>query len=131
MKAGGQGRTILIVEDSENMLALLSRRFVQWGFRVLSASEGEAALEVYQQHRRELDIVLLDIGLPKVSGEQLVLKMRKENPELAVVVASGYIDPVLKSNLLELGVKAFISKPYDLRQLQSIVNAALERPTAV
>jgi PAS domain S-box-containing protein len=127
----GSRRTILIVEDGETILALLSKRFAQAGYRVLSAADGEAALRVFQQHKREIDVVLLDIGLPRISGEQVLLEIRKENPEIAVVVASGYIDPLLKATLLDAGVNAFVTKPYDVRELDTVVRAALDRSATV
>jgi DNA-binding response OmpR family regulator len=112
-------------------LRFLIKRFVEWGFPVLSADNGEAALRVYRQHRAEIGVVLLDIGLPKISGEQVLSRMKQDNPQLPVVVASGYLDPALKSNLLEAGVKAVVSKPYELRQLYAAVRGALERRAAV
>jgi CheY-like chemotaxis protein len=128
--AGTRG-TILIVEDNVITLDLLRKCFSHWGFRVLSAEDGEVALGVYRQHKQRIGVVLLDIGLPKISGEQVLSRMKQDNPELAVVVASGYIDPSLKANLLEAGVNAFVSKPYDLTQLQTAVRAALERRVTV
>jgi DNA-binding NarL/FixJ family response regulator len=98
---------------------------------VLSAKDGEAALSVYRQHKRQIDVVLLDIGLPRTSGEQVLATIKRDEPELAVVVASGYIDPALKSDLLDAGVTAFVSKPYDPRQLHTVIRAALERRAAV
>jgi signal transduction histidine kinase len=86
--AGTRG-TILIVEDSDSILDILGKRFTQWGFRVLSAADGDAALRVYDRHKDEIDVVLLDIGLPKLSGEQVLSTMKQDNPELPVVVASG------------------------------------------
>jgi CheY-like chemotaxis protein len=129
--SAGTRNTILIVEDNENTLDLLGKRFPQWGFRVLPAKDGEAALKIYRQHKGEIDLVLLDIGLPRISGEQVLSMIKENEPELAVVVAIGYIDPALKSNLLDAGVTAFVSKPYDLRQLHIVIRAALERRAAV
>jgi PAS domain S-box-containing protein len=131
IEAAGRQGTILIAEDSDSILDILSKRFTQWGLRVLSARDGDAALRVYDRHKDEIDVVLLDIGLPKLSGEQVLSTIKQDNPELPVVVASGYIDPDLKSNLLAAGVKAFVTKPYDLRQLYATIRAALERRAAV
>jgi DNA-binding NarL/FixJ family response regulator len=57
--------------------------------------------------------------------------IKREEPELTVVVASGYIDPALKSKLLDAGVTAFVTKPYDPRQLHAVICAALEQLDAV
>ncbi|MBI4526026.1 MAG: PAS domain S-box protein [Deltaproteobacteria bacterium] len=119
--------TILIVEDEENMLSLLRNRFTRLGFRVLAARDGEEAISLFLEHKRDIDVVLLDIGLPKISGQGVLLRIKKENPDIAVVVASGYVEPELKADLLKAGVKAFVDKPYDLRELAATVRAAFHR----
>jgi PAS domain S-box-containing protein len=117
--------TILLVEDEKNMLDLLEKTLVQQGYQVLTAADGETALNVYRRSKEGIDVVLLDIGLPKVAGRDVLLKIKNENPDVKVVIASGYLEPELKSEIDRAGVKYFLSKPYRpdevVRTLQSLI----------
>jgi CheY-like chemotaxis protein len=103
--------TVLIAEDEANMLHLLEKIFLRRGYKVLKANNGQSALEIYQRHKDEIDVVLLDMGLPKISGREVLLKLRSENPDVKVIITSGYIEPSIKSQLDHARVK-FLHKPY-------------------
>jgi CheY-like chemotaxis protein len=94
------------------MLYVLEKVLLRHGYKVLKATDGEMAVEIYQCHKETIDIVLLDIGLPKMAGRDVLLKIKNENPEVKVVIASGYLEPELKSELEQAGVKYFLPKPY-------------------
>jgi PAS domain S-box-containing protein len=123
-RPNGHG-TILLVEDEKNMLALLEKTLVRHGYQVLAAADGETALNIYRRSKEAIDVVLLDIGLPKVAGGDVLLKIKNENQDVKVVIASGYLDPKLKSEIDRAGVKHFLSKPYRpdevVRTLQSLI----------
>ena len=97
-RPNGHG-TILLVEDEKNMLDLLEKTLVRHGYQVLAAADGKKALEIYRHYKQNIDIVLLDTGLPKIGGQDVLLKMKNENPDLKVIITSGYLDPKLKSEL--------------------------------
>jgi len=65
----------------------------------LTATDGEEALDVYNLHKAEIDIVLLDLGLPKVTGMDVIPKLKEQNPAVNIVIASGYLEPELKAEL--------------------------------
>jgi two-component system cell cycle sensor histidine kinase/response regulator CckA len=113
------------VEDEKNMLDLLEKTLVRHGYRVLAAADGETALNIYRRSKKAIDVVLLDIGLPKVAGREVLRKIKNENPHVKVVIASGYLEPELKSEINRAGVKYFLSKPYRpdevVRTLQSLI----------
>jgi signal transduction histidine kinase/ActR/RegA family two-component response regulator len=117
--------TILLVEDEKNMLDLLEKTLVRHGYQVLAAADGETALNIYRRSKEAINVVLLDIGLPKVAGRDVLLKIKNENPDVKVVIASGYLEPKLKSEIDRAGVKHFLSKPYRpdevVKALQSLI----------
>jgi CheY-like chemotaxis protein len=117
--------TILLVEDEKSMLNLLEKILVRHGYRLLAAADGETALNIYRRNRETIDVVLLDIDLPKVAGRDVLLKIKNENPDVKVVIASGYLEPELKSEIDRAGVKYFLPKPYRpdevVRTLQSLI----------
>ena len=74
-----------------------------------------------------IDVVLLDVGLPKIAGWQVFLKMKEENPAVRVVIASGYLDPKMKADMSCAGVKHFVDKPYLLDALVETIGDVIER----
>src|SRR5437773_7484648 len=97
--------TVLLAEDEANMLHLLEKIFLRRGFKVLKAIDGQTALDLYQRHKEEIVVVLLDMGLPKISGRDVLLKIRSENPDVKVIVTSGYIEPAMKAEIDQPRVK--------------------------
>jgi two-component system, cell cycle sensor histidine kinase and response regulator CckA len=120
--------TVLIVEDEENMVRLLRDVLEDRRYHVLAALDGAEAIDVYRRHKDKIDVVLLDIGLPKIAGWDVILNMKEENPDVNVLVASGYIEPEFKSRMYAAGVKGFIYKPYlpdDIVQtIQGLITAS-------
>ena len=105
-------RWVLVVEDEQLMRRLLEKVISNQGTPVLLAADGEEAIEIYRRYKEEISVVLLDLGLPKISGSEVFKLMREENPYVRVVVASGYLEPEVKSKMRDAGVEHFIEKPY-------------------
>jgi PAS domain S-box-containing protein len=109
--AGGN-ETILVVDDEESMKTLLSAVFKEKGYTVITASDGQEALDIYRQRHAEINIVLTDMGLPKLGGEEVVSGIKKINKDARIIVASGYFEKAIKTELAKSGVKDFVQKPY-------------------
>ncbi|HYT57409.1 MAG TPA: PAS domain S-box protein [Verrucomicrobiae bacterium] len=120
-------KTVLLVEDEEMMVLLLRKTFSKRGYNVLVALDGEEALSLFHHHKHEIDVVLLDIGLPKKAGWDVILRMKEENPQVSVVVSSGYIDPEFRIKLHQAGVKDFIDKPYAPDAVVETIESVLEK----
>ena len=122
----GGTETILVVEDEEALLLLLEEVLRQKGYRVLTAVDGLQGIETYRKHRGEIAAVITDMGLPKLSGYDMFLQIRELNPGAKVILASGYLNPALKSKLFVAGAKAFIPKPFQsaevLRKLREVID---------
>jgi DNA-binding response OmpR family regulator len=120
---GSKGRrTVLVVEDERLMLHLLRRILSNSGYEVLTAADGEEAINVYRRHTREIDLVLLDLGLPKISGVDVFAMMKEANPAVRVVVASGYLERETKNKMHETGVTQFVDKPYMIDKVLETLN---------
>jgi two-component system, cell cycle sensor histidine kinase and response regulator CckA len=104
--------TFLIVEDEQLMLHLMEKLLRNHGYRVLTAADGEEAIEIYRHHKQDIDAVLLDMGLPKMTGWEVLLEMKDENPAVRVVIASGYLEPEAKNRMYGAGIRHFVNKPY-------------------
>jgi PAS domain S-box-containing protein len=120
--------TILVVEDEQAMVRLLNDLLPQAGYRVMAAMDGEEAINLYQRHKEKIDVVLVDLNLPKANGADVIRTLKEENPDVNIIVASGYLEPEMKSQLLRAGVKDHIYKPYSiddvLKKLNSIFRSA-------
>jgi CheY-like chemotaxis protein len=116
---------VLIADDEDAVRRTLSTYFKMQGAEVLQAADGREALDVIEQHHMELDLVILDTVMPKLSGADCLRALRQLAPELPVVMASGYLKDVALHDLEDLGIGAFLSKPFRLAQLGAAVEAAL------
>ena len=125
-KPGQDSHTILIAEDESLMLRLLEKFFLQHGYHILSASDGEQALEIYRSYKPRISAVLLDIRLPKTTGEEVFRRLKEENAAVKVVIASGYLAADVKNDLAFAGVKRFVNKPYVLDDLLKVFQEVIE-----
>jgi len=120
--------TVFVVENEQFALRLLEKVLSERGYQVLLAADGQEAIETYCRHKTEIDVVLLDVGLPKVDGLNVLYKMKSENPDVRVIIMSGYLEPELRTKLHEAGVQHFIDKPYMLDQLVETIQSLIETP---
>jgi CheY-like chemotaxis protein len=119
------GECVLVVDD-EDMVRDLARMVLErHGLRVLTAADGDEALAQYRAHTGEIDLVLLDYSLPGKTGLQVFEDLRKIDPEVCVVFASGYALEGDASPLLAAGGRAFIAKPYRPGELMEAVRKAI------
>lgn len=126
MASGGK-ETILLVEDEDLLVNLMTTVLTANGYSVLVARDGLSAVEIYQQHWQEIDLVFSDSGLPRMGGWEAFCRMKEINPGIHAVFASGYFDPDLKSRMIEKGVTDFIQKPYSPTSVLNQIRKALDR----
>jgi CheY-like chemotaxis protein len=118
--------TVLVVEDEESMLYVLEKTLVNHGYKVLKASDGELAVRIYQRDKESIDVVFLDIGLPKLSGRDVLFKIKQENQDAKIVVSSGYFEEEFKSDFEQAGIKHFLQKPYTLDHVLQTLQSVIE-----
>jgi signal transduction histidine kinase/CheY-like chemotaxis protein len=104
--------TVLLIEDESTALSVLSKVLGNRAFKILTASDGETAVEIFKQHSEMVDVVLLDIGLPKMSGRDVLRRIKALKPSVKIVIASGYLESDLQPDLARDSIAAFIQKPY-------------------
>ena len=121
--------TVLIVEDEENLRDLLKMVLEESGIKVFVAVDGMEAVEIFTAHKDEIKVVLTDLGLPRLGGWEAFLKMRELNPELKGILASGYFNPEVRTEIIKSGARDFIQKPYNSGQIVKMMQDLL-RETA-
>jgi len=113
----GGAETILFVEDEKMLCELGVTVLAENGYQVLTAGDGEEAVEVFAQNANDIELVITDLGLPKLDGWKAYLKMREQNPDLKMILVSGYLSPEIKAELSENSTKFFVQKPYNLQEM--------------
>jgi DNA-binding response OmpR family regulator len=117
--------TILVVEDDPRMQRVLQRMFSAEQYEVLTAGDGQTALDLFRT-RKPLAVVL-DLILSHISGRELCQKFKGISPETPVIVVSAISEVVDKVLLLELGADDYVTKPFSPRELMARVQAAIRR----
>ena len=120
------GGAILVIDDEQVICDLARRALEMQGYEVLLADCGAAAIEAVREHGARIQLAILDIGMPGMSGEEVLPELRKIKPDLSVIVSSGYSEQEARGLFRGASVTAFIQKPYTVRALASRVRAALE-----
>jgi DNA-binding response OmpR family regulator len=122
----GGSETILVVEGEDLMRGFLVALLEQKGYKVLTAIDGEEAVRIHAARSKEIDLVLSDVGLPKLDGWEASKLMKKANPNLVVFLASGYLDQNVRTQIAKGGVRGFIEKPYRPNEILTRVREALD-----
>jgi len=121
--SGGQDYCLLIVDDDDEIRERCAQYFRRQGFRVVTAPDGEVALALVREH--EFHVAILDMAMPKMSGVELLERLRLSIPEIEVVMLTGHgtIETAVQS--MQLGAHDFLTKPVRLPHLQAVVERAL------
>jgi PAS domain S-box-containing protein len=122
----GGTETLLVVEDEEMLMMSLRIVLVEKGYTVLSAGDGLMALKIYQERKNDIALVLTDLGLPNMTGMEVCQRIKTIKPNEHIILATGYLDPEMKSEFLKTGIQNFLFKPYDLKQVLKEVREVLD-----
>ena len=114
---------ILVVDDEKTQRETLARAVASWGHQVLTAAEGEAALDLVKDHA--VDLILTDLRMPGLSGVELLQRCRQKRPDIGVILMTAYGTIENAVEAMKSGAVDFLPKPIDLDQLEAIVTRAL------
>ncbi len=125
-ESGKQVGTILLVEDETVFLDVMRESLAEAGYRILTATNGSIALEIFTAHHPSIDLVITDLGMPDVGGEELIGRLRAVVPRVIIIVASGYVEPTTRERLRESGIRTFLNKPFKMEEIHAAVQNELE-----
>src|SRR5438874_32077 len=120
----GQG-TILLVEDEDGLRSLNARGLRSRGYTVLEAGNGIEAIRVLESHGGDVDLVVSDVVMPEMDGPTLLKELRSRNPNLKIILVSGYAEDAFEKSLPENQQFAFLPKPFTLSQLVAAVKETM------
>ncbi len=119
--------TILVIDDEEMLRSLLTEMLTDYGYKVLVASDGLAGVELYKKQMNEIDLVISDIGMPKMGGKETFQKLKLINPNVKLIFISGFLEIDKKIELENLGISGFVHKPFQAPQLLNLIQQVLSK----
>ncbi len=122
----GAGETVLFVEDESAISDVVRTILEENGYSVLTASDGMEAVELYRGRWRDIAVVMTDVGLPRLNGLDAFLRIKEINPAAKVIFATGYLDPALRSQIMHLGARGFLQKPYVSGEILKILRRVIQ-----
>ena len=122
----GGTETLLVIEDEEMLMMSLQMVLVEKGYKVITALDGLAAVKIYQENKGKIALVITDLGLPTITGLEVCQRIRKINPNEHIILATGFLDPEMKSEFLKAGLEHFLYKPYNIGQVLKVVREVLD-----
>ena len=108
--------------DDEELIRDLGKRILsKVGYTILTASNGEEALDLYRSNKGNISLVMLDLIMPGMGGKPCLEELLKIDPDVKILVASGYSADGPTKDALSIGAKGFVVKPFDVRQVLEMV----------
>jgi DNA-binding response OmpR family regulator len=117
---------VLVVDDDPLILAMTERTLRHHGFEIITAADGPTAVQIYREEGHAIDLVVLDMTMPEMSGIETCLALHEVDAELRVIFASGYHPEATESSQLPDCVKAFVQKPYRPSELAALMRALID-----
>ncbi len=113
----GNGELILVVDDEDSIRDVTKTSLETFNYKAMTACDGIEAIAIYAEHRNEIEIVLTDMVMPVMDGLTTIRTLQKINPLVKIIAVSGLVSGDKINAATEMGVKAFLSKPYTAKQL--------------
>jgi two-component system, cell cycle sensor histidine kinase and response regulator CckA len=123
----GNGETILLVDDEVSICEITKAALENYGYRVVVANSGPEAVTLYSQKRNDIKVVITDTGMPFMDGHATCIALKKINPALKIIMASGGAPDKNVKEAADVKIAAFAPKPYTVEKLLTIVHEVLQR----
>ena len=118
--------TVLFIDDEEMIIEVAEALLEQLGYKVLIAGSGKEAIEIYQENKERIDIVLLDMIMPDMNGGMTYNRMKEIDPDIKVLLSSGYSINGQATEILDRGCNGFIQKPFKMKELSQKLREILD-----
>lgn len=115
IQPNSEKKTVLFVDDEEMVLKIGSLMLQKLGYSVLTASKGKEAIELLEKNK--IAFVILDMQMPGMNGYEIYHRLKKIQPEVKILLASGYTGGQSEKGLINIGFDGFLQKPFDFKQL--------------
>jgi two-component system cell cycle sensor histidine kinase/response regulator CckA len=123
--------TILLVDDESMILTVGSELLKTLGYTILTAQDGSSAIDLYKNSKENIDLVILDMVMPEMSGGEIFDELKKINPQVKVLLSSGYSLNGQASRIIKRGCVGFIQKPFTIRDIASQLREIIDKQKTV
>jgi signal transduction histidine kinase/CheY-like chemotaxis protein len=119
--------TILVVEDDDAIMRLHREVLNRYGYSVLMAADGVEGVELFEAHRDTIALAVIDVIMPRMNGREVVERIRKQSPELPIIMTSGYTDDIIDRAVIDSLNVVFLQKPVKPLELLAVIGICLKR----
>ena len=112
-----QGKTILLIDDEEMVINISEMMLKKLGYKVLKAHSGYEGLQLFEENKFMIDLIISDLEMPKMNGEEVMDRLREIDPQIKVMLSSGALSDRDEQYVMNKGFNGFLKKPYDLDTL--------------
>ena len=119
--------TILLVDDEDMIIGVGEKILKRIGYNVLTAKDGKEAIKIYKENQTKIDIVVLDMIMPDMGGGETYNRLKEINPDIKVILSSGYSVEGEASEILKRGCNGFIQKPFRMKQLSKKITEVMQK----
>lgn len=123
--AVGNGELVLVAEDEDSIREITVSTLESYGYKVLTASDGADAVALYAQNKDKIEVILMDMMMPVMDGHASIRTIRKINPAVKIVAVSGLAEKDKNAKIADIGVHAFLPKPYTAGRLLKTIHEIL------
>jgi len=118
---------ILLVDDEESIRNIGQKQLENLGYKIILAADGKEAVKIYKEKKGKIDLILLDIIMPESGGKETYRELKKINPDIKVIVMSGYSQDEKANEIMNDGALGFIQKPFKIHELSKIIYEILKK----
>ncbi len=122
----GTDECVLVVDDEDFIRDLAKDILLENGYQVYLAEDGEKAIEMFRLHQHEIAVVILDMIMPKMAAGDILLKLRELDPNVRILLSTGYSKDGKAQELLQQGIQGFVQKPYGISDLLTQVRRTID-----
>ena len=112
-----QEKTILLIDDEEIVINISKMMLKRLGYRVLTAYSGYEGLQLFEKNKSKIDLIISDLEMPNMNGNEVMDKLRKIDPQIKVILSSGALTDADEKDVMNKGFNGFIKKPYNMNTL--------------
>lgn len=123
-----KGEFALVVDDEETIRTVATEMLKMLGLDAITATDGFEAIKTFEEFHDRIDLVLLDLTMPGLSGEETLQELKKIRPDIKVLISSGYSGEEISEKLYESGISGFIQKPFNVKALSEKINEIMQAP---
>lgn len=123
----GAGETILLVDDEITVVETGKEVLESLGYHILTAQNGAEATSCFRDHSNDIDLILMDVVMPVMSGDEAALEIRNINPEIKIIFATGYAKPNSSDGIIQMASETVISKPFSTGRISQLIRKVLDQ----